>query len=123
MRQEGQGQRHPCCKTCCTIDSVSLSLTGTCTVFGHRLQGIQAMLQLPRPALLQLLCTAPSLVVSGPKAVEEQLQRVAWGLGVSAAGLEAAQLLQLLPTLGIDALLDPLLAVQKVSCNNCSICV
>jgi hypothetical protein len=85
-------------------------------LFVHCLQGTQSLLQLPRPALLQLLYAAPSLAVSGPKAVEEQLQRVAWGLGLSAAGPEAAQLLQVLPALGMDAVLDPLLAVQRVSC-------
>lgn len=78
------------------------------------LQGIQALLQLSQPALLQLLVAAPSLAVAGPKAVEAQLQRVAWDLGLSAAGPEADLLLQVVPALGLDALLDHQVAAQRV---------
>lgn len=78
------------------------------------LQGIQSLLELPRPELLQLLYTAPSLLVLGPNAIEQQVQRAAWGLGLSAAAPEAVGLMRVLPALGTDALLDHHVAEQKV---------
>jgi hypothetical protein len=52
--------------------------------------------------------------LAGPKAIESQLQRVCRGLGLSSTAPEADSLLQLLPALGIDALLEPSVAVQNV---------
>lgn len=87
----------------------------------HATQGIQCLLQLPRANLLQLLKTAPSLLLAGPAAIEVHVQRVAAGLGLSAAAAAAGpdalnRLLQVLPQLGTDALLDHNAAVQKVRC-------
>lgn len=85
-------------------------------------QGIQCLLQLPRANPLQLLNTAPSLLLAGPAAIEVHMQRVAGGLGLSTAAAAAAgpdalnRLLQALTRLGTDALLDHNAAVQKVRC-------
>jgi hypothetical protein len=78
------------------------------------MQSIQSLLELPRPELLQLLYSAPSLLVLGPGGIELQMQRAAWGLGLSAAAPQALTLLRVLPALGVDALLDHHMAEQKV---------
>lgn len=57
-------------------------------------------------------------MLAGPSAIELQVQRVAWGLGLSAAGPDAPRLLQVLPALGTEALLDQHVAVQKVSAED-----
>lgn len=46
--------------------------------------------------------------------MEMQLQRLAWGLGLSAAGPDAVRLLQVLPWLGPEAVCDHYKALQQV---------
>lgn len=78
------------------------------------LQGLQAVLQLRRADLTQLLFAQPQLLLQGTKAVMAVLQQAAWGLGVPATGPDAANLLQLLVRQGPDALCDANTAVQMV---------
>lgn len=81
------------------------------------LQGVQALLQLPRASLLQLLSRAPSLLLEGPAVIESQQQRIARELGLSLSDGDAAmasRLLRLVTCLGPGALVDWRVAVQKV---------
>lgn len=77
-------------------------------------RGLQSLLQLPRSGMLQLLDVQPDLLLQGPRAVEVQLQRLAWGLGLSAAGPDALRLLQVLPRLGPEAVCDHYRALQQI---------